>query len=140
MPASNFSPAASFGLLVLRVAAGAMLVYGHGWAKLANFQERAARFSDPLHIGSDRSLMLAIFAEVVCALLVAIGFGTRFAAGVIVILFGVIVLMVHSGDPFRDRELAMVYGAAYLCLVFTGPGAYALDARWGPKVKFGGGK
>ncbi len=140
MSGSGHSPAASFGLLVMRVTAGVLLVAGHGWPKLAHFSERAARFADPLHIGPDRSLMLTIFAEVVCALLVAIGFATRFAAGVNVILFGVILALVIPGAPFGERELAMLYGAIYLGLVFTGPGAYALDARYGPKVKFGGGK
>lgn len=139
MPATNFSPAASFGLLLVRVVTGALLIYGHGWPKLANFSERAGRFADPLHIGHDRSLMLAIFAEAVCALCVAFGFATRFAAGVIVILFLVILLVVQRGEPFGELELAMLYGAVYVCLVFTGPGSYALDARYGPKVKFGGG-
>ena len=140
MPASNSSPAASFGLLVLRLVAGALLLYGHGWSKLVHFAERARHFADPLHLGPDRSLMLAVLAEVVCALLVAIGFATRFAAGVIVILFSVILFAVIPGAPFSERELPMLYGAAYLCLVLTGPGSYAVDAKYGPKVKFGGGK
>jgi len=140
MPGSNPSPAASFGLLVLRVVTGALLVSGHGWGKLTHFSERATRFADPLHIGTDRSLMLAIFAEVACAALVAIGFGTRFAAAVLVFLFAVIQFVVLSGAGLKDRELGALYGVVYLALMLTGPGAYALDARWGPKVKFGGGK
>jgi putative oxidoreductase len=140
MPGTSFSPAASFGLLVLRVGAGAMLIYGHGWGKLMHFSERAARFADPLHVGHERSLMLAIFAEVVCAALVAVGFATRFAAAALAVFFGIILTMVIAHDPFGDRELAYFYAFAYLCLMLTGPGAYAVDARFGPKVKFGGGK
>jgi len=138
MPVSNPSPAASFGLLVLRVVTGVMLLSRHGWGKLAHFSDKAARFSDPLHIGHDRSLMLAIFAEVACSVLVAIGFATRFAAAVLVILFGVIQFVVLAGQPFDDRELAALYGVIYLALLLIGPGAYAIDSRWGPKVKFGG--
>ena len=140
MPGPSFSPAASFGLLVIRVTAGAMLVVTHGWPKLMGYSQRAASFPDPLHIGPDRSLMLTIFAEVLCAGLVAIGFATRLASGVLVILFTVILLFIHGSDPFSKRELPLLFGAVYLCLVFTGPGAYAVDARYGPKVKFGGGK
>ena len=140
MPGSNTSPAASFGLLVLRVVTGVMLLYGHGWAKLVHFSERAGRFSDPLHVGPSRSLALAIFAEVACSVLVAIGFATRFAAAVLVFLFGVIQFVVMAGQPFDERELGILYGVIYLAIVLTGPGAYAVDARWGPKVKFGGGK
>jgi putative oxidoreductase len=138
MPGSGLSPAASFGLLLLRAGAGGLLLYGHGWSKLVHFAERAGRFADPLHIGSERSLMLAIFGEVVCAAAVVLGFATRFAAGVVVLLFAVIVTMVHRGDPFGERELALIYCLPFLCLVFTGGGAYALDARFGPKIKFGG--
>ena len=140
MPGSNFSPASSFGLLVLRVVTGALLLYGHGWGKLANFSERASSFSDPLHVGSDRSLRLAVFAEVACAVLVAIGFGTRFAAAVLAFFFAVIVFVVHGADPFKQRELPMLFGVVYLAIALVGPGAYALDARWAPKVRFGGGK
>ncbi|MEO5617637.1 MAG: DoxX family protein [Candidatus Eisenbacteria bacterium] len=140
MPAPNYSPTASFGLLLVRIVTGALLIYGHGWPKLMSFSERAAHFPDPLHIGPDRSLVLTIFAEAVCAFCVAIGFATRFAAAAIVMLFAVILLVVQRGELFGELELALLYGAVYLCLVFTGAGTYALDARYGPKVKFGGGK
>jgi putative oxidoreductase len=122
----------------MRVGAGALLIYGHGWPKLMHFSERAGRFADPLHIGHDRSLMLAIFAELICAAAVILGFATRFAAAVIVILFAVILAAVTRGAPYDERELAMIYCVPFLCLVFTGGGNFALDARWGPKVKFGG--
>ena len=140
MPGSNASPAASFGLLGMRVVTGLLLLYGHGWGKLMHFSERAGRFADPLHVGHDRSLALAVFAEVFCAALVAIGFATRFAAAVLVILFGVIQFVVVAHGAFDERELAALYGIVYFALMLTGPGAYAVDARWGPKVKFGGGK
>lgn len=138
MPGTSFSPAASFGLLVMRLGAGALLLYGHGWTKLMHFSERAASFPDPMRIGHDRSLMLTIFAEVGCSILVAIGFATRFAAATIVIMFGVILGIVLRHTPFGERELALLYALPYFCLVLTGPGAYAVDARYGPKVKFGG--
>jgi len=117
-----------------------MLVYGHGWGKLMHYSERASRFTDPLHVGHERSLMLAVFAEVVCAILVAIGFATRFAAAILAGFFAIILTMVIRGAPFDEKELALFYSCAYLCLMLTGPGAYAVDARFGPRVKFGGGK
>jgi uncharacterized membrane protein YphA (DoxX/SURF4 family) len=67
-----------------------------------------------------------------------LGFATRFAAAVVVFMFLVILGMVTRGAPFDERELAVLYLLPFLCLVFTGGGNYALDARWGPKVKFGG--
>ena len=38
-------------------------------------------------------------------------------------------------DGFLPRAME-----PFLCLIFTGGGAYALDARYAPKLKFGGGK
>ncbi len=138
MPGTNPSPASSIGLLLMRLGAGALLIYGHGWPKLLHYSERAGRFPDPLHVGHDRSLMMAIFAELVCAAAVMLGFATRLAAAVVVFLFAVILGVVTRGQPFADRELAMVFALPFLCLVFTGGGAYALDARYAPKLKFGG--
>lgn len=138
MPGSNPSPAASFGLLALRVGAGVSLALAHGLPKLQQFAERSKTFSDPLHIGHDRSLMLAIFAELFCSLLVAIGFATRFASAVLVINFTVILTMVIRGRPFEKQELALLYELIFLALMLTGPGGYALDAKFGPKLKFGG--
>lgn len=138
MPGTNPSPATSIGLLLMRLGAGALLIYGHGWPKLMHYSERAGRFSDPLHVGPGRSLMMTIFAELVCAVAVMLGFATRFAAAVIVFLFAVILGVVTRGQPFADRELAMIYLMPFVCLVFTGGGAFALDARYAPKVKFGG--
>jgi len=140
MPGNNFSPSASSGLLLMRVGSAALLVFGHGWGKLVHFSEKAPKFADPLHIGTGRSLALTIFAEVICATLVGLGFATRFASAVIVIMFTVITFVVMRGAAFDDRELAMIYAMPFLCLMFTGGGAYALDTRFGPKLKFGGGK
>lgn len=140
MPSNNISPSASLGLLLMRIGSAALLVFGHGWGKLVHFSEKSATFADPLHIGHGRSLALTVFAEVICATLVGLGFATRFAAAVIVIQFAVIVLVLQHGAPFGDRELALIYAMPFLCLVFTGGGAYALDTRFGPKLKFGGGK
>src|SRR4051812_24308131 len=110
MPGSNTSPAASFGLLALRVVTGLLLVVGHGWGKLTHFSTLGRHFGDPLHVGSERSLMLAIFAEVACAGLVAIGFATRFAAAALVFQFAVIQVLVFPHAPLSERELALLYG------------------------------
>jgi putative oxidoreductase len=138
MAQDNTGTAASIGLLLMRVTAGGLLLYGHGWPKLLHFAERASRFPDPLGIGSPRSLALAVFAEVLCAACVVLGFATRFASIPILILLGVAAFRVLGGAPWSDRELALVYAAPFLALVLTGGGRYSLDARFGPKVSFGG--
>ncbi len=63
-------------LLILRLAAGGMML-GHGLGKLRNVLSGRWGFPDPLGIRSKPSL--AVFAEFVCALLVVVGFKTRWA-------------------------------------------------------------
>ena len=96
-------------LLVLRVAFGAMMLLGHGLSKLLGFGRMADSFPDPIGLGSQVSLVLAIGAEVGCALLVMLGFATRIATIPLIITMLVAMFLVHGGDPWAKRELAAVY-------------------------------
>lgn len=120
------------GLLVLRVGVGAFMLFAHGWGKLAGFGELAGKFPDPIGVGSTVSLVLAIFAEVLCALLVIVGLGTRFAAVPLLVTMLVAAFVVHADDPWSKQEFALLYAIPFLTLVFTGGGRYALDSliRW----------
>ena len=68
-------PGYDLGLLVLRVCFGFSLFWCHGLSKITGYSRMAEHFADPLHIGMRTTLMLAIFAESVCALLVVLGLG-----------------------------------------------------------------
>jgi putative oxidoreductase len=121
------------GLLILRIWFGGAMVVLHGWSKLTGFQALAPKFPDPLHVGSQISLGLTVFAEVVCAMFIVLGLFTRFAAVSLVITMAVGFAVVHqmalSGPA--SGELAFVYLGAYLVLFFTGPGRFSLDAALG---------
>ncbi|HJQ97594.1 MAG TPA: DoxX family protein [Candidatus Polarisedimenticolaceae bacterium] len=125
----TYSRAASLGLLLLRLGAGGMMIYGHGWGKLLGFGERSAQFPDPLGIGHVPSMAGTVGAEVVCAALVMIGFATRIAALPLVFTMAVAGFVINAGAPWGDKELAVIYLVPFLALVFTGPGAYSLDAK-----------
>lgn len=127
----------SVGLLMLRVGTGASMALGHGWGKFANFSSIAATFPDPLGVGHKLSLGLAVFAELFCASALILGLGTRFAAAVLAFTMGVAAIMVHEGDPFAKRELAVVYFVAFAAAACLGGGAFSLDARL---FRGGGGK
>lgn len=131
-------PFVSIGLLVLRVVPGGLLLYSHGWNKLAHFGQKAATFSDPLHVGSRISLALAVFAEVFCAAAVILGIGTRFAAVPIVVMLLVAAFVVHAHDPFAKQEFALIYAAPFVTLALTGGGRYALERHLGVFRKRGG--
>jgi putative oxidoreductase len=47
------------------------------------------------------------------------------------IFFAVAAFVQHGQDPFARKELALVYAVPLLALLFTGPGRYSLDARFG---------
>ncbi|MEO8066154.1 MAG: DoxX family protein [Flavobacteriales bacterium] len=124
----NSEPVAlDFGLLLLRVVAGGSMIYGHGWGKLMHFSDKMDSFGDPIGLGSTLSLILVVFAEVVCALLVMLGLWLRVSTVPLVITMGVAVFITHAGDPFGDRETAMFYLAAFTALFCTGSGRFAID-------------
>ena len=120
-----------FALLVLRIWIGGALLLDHGWSKLANFSAMSSRFGDPLHIGHAASLALAVLAEVICALLVMIGFATRIAALIVIIELGVAFIFVHhlklTGQG--NGELAFVFIAGFMTIFIAGPGRFSVDRR-----------
>lgn len=114
------------GQLVLRVSAGGTMLWQHGWPKLMAFGERADSFADPFGLGSTFSLILIVFAEVVCSALVMLGLWTRAALVPLIIGMAVIVFMVKGDAGFKEKELAFVYLFAFIALLFTGSGRYSL--------------
>ncbi len=134
MPQPNASPLQSFGLLVLRLGAAGLLFYGHGWPKITHFAERAAKFPDPLHLGSHPlSLGLVVFAEVFCTLFVALGLFTRVAVIPVIIFTMVAAFVQNAGAPWSDKDLALIYAVPFVALLSTGPGGFSLDAIMGPR-------
>lgn len=119
----------SLALLLLRVGISAFMLT-HGLAKLGKFsQPGPVEFGDPLHVGPTASLGLAVFAEVVCSVLLILGLATRLATIPLIITMVVAVLVVHQADSFGDKELALLYLLAYVVLFLTGPGKYSVDQR-----------
>lgn len=116
------------GLLVLRLFFGVSMALAHGWPKLQRFSELQNSFPDPLGIGSMPSLSLAIFAELACAVAVAIGLLFRASLLPLIATMVVAAFIVHGQDPFKKQELALAYLSAYVALACTGPGRYSVDA------------
>jgi putative oxidoreductase len=140
-PAPRQDTASSIGLLVLRLGAGGLLLYGHGWPKLMSAVERASSFANPIGLGPVASFWLVVFAEVLCSGLVMLGFLTRLSAVPLVIFFSVAGFIQHAHDPWPKRELAFIFGVPFLALFFLGGGRFSLDAVLGTRWPWGrGGK
>lgn len=114
------------GLLVLRLVAGGFMA-SHGWGKLTSYSERVHTWADPIGLGSEVSLTLAVGAELVCAVLVAVGFLTRGAAIPVMVTMFVAGFVVHWDDPFGRKELALLFLVCYTTLMLTGAGRYSID-------------
>lgn len=120
-----------YALLLMRLVFGLSMVYGHGWRKFNRLiGSDEITFADPFGIGPAPSLALVVFAEVGCAVLVAIGLFTRLALVPLIITMLVAAFVAHWGDPFGDMEMALLYLTAYIALILTGPGWYSVDAQW----------
>lgn len=116
------------GLLVLRVAVGCLMLV-HGVPKLMGFSEMADKFPDPIGLGSQLSLIMAIGAEVGCSILLILGLGTRLAAIPLAFTMIIALFVVHGSDPWKVKELAAVFLATYVVIILAGPGGFSLDAK-----------
>lgn len=107
------------------------MAYSHGWGKLQKMLGGDMSFADPLGVGEEVSLVLAVFAEVVCAILVALGLFTRAALIPLIITMMVAVFIIHADDPFGKQEFGLLYLVPYVTLFLTGPGKISLDRKLG---------
>ena len=116
-----------FGLLTLRIGAGGTMIWQHGWPKLAGFTEIMDKFGDPIGLGPAISLGLIVFAETVCAALVALGLWTRLSTVPVIIGMAVAAFVANGDQPFKTKELAVCYMVAFLAIFFAGSGRFSLD-------------
>lgn len=124
----------SIALLIIRLAIGSFMLT-HGVGKLMMLlADGPVQFADPIGIGMTLSLVMAVFAEFVCSILIILGFGTRLATLPLLFTMFVAVTVVHAADPFAVKELAALYGVVYLILSITGAGKYSLDYYIGRKL------
>lgn len=135
----------SLGLLIIRLGIGGYMLT-HGWGKLQMLMAgNADQFADPLGIGSTVSLILVIFAELVCAALVMAGVLTRLACVPLVFTMLVAAFVAHGNDPWTmaegrrlfladeatswaSKQPALMYMVVFLGLIFTGAGRFAVDS------------
>jgi putative oxidoreductase len=124
-----------WGLLLLRVGAGGMLLLLHGWGKLKGmfgmfggeewgFVGLAETIGFPL---PKVFAVMAALVESVGALLIVIGLFTRWVALVVSLHFLVVVYWHLAHDPNMRYELAAMYLAVMLALALTGPGGLSVD-------------
>ncbi|MCM4161238.1 DoxX family protein [Antarcticibacterium flavum] len=118
----------SIALLIVRIGVASMMLV-HGFPKMQMlFSGDASQFPGVMGLSPMISLALAVFAEVVCSVLILIGLATRFAAIPLIITMMVAVFYIHATDPFSSQELGLHYLMSYIVLLILGSGKYSLDA------------
>jgi putative oxidoreductase len=105
------------------------MILSHGIPKIGRlFGEGPVKFADPFGLGSEVSLVLAIFAEVICAVLVMVGFKTRLATIPLMVTMLTAAFIAHWNDPFAKKELSLLFFLLFLAILILGPGKYAFDS------------
>jgi putative oxidoreductase len=117
--------------LVLRLSFGLLLCIDHGFEKLLHFSKLEYTFPDPFHIGHRWTLVLTIFAEVFCSLLLTLGLFTRIAALVLVIEMAVVTFIIHKSQSLAIHEPALLYLSAFFAVLMVGPGRISVDGMMG---------
>lgn len=99
----------------------------HGYQKLVHFGEYKAKFMDFPGLGAELSLVLAIGAELICSILLALGFLTRFTLLPLVVTMVIATVQAHNGEIFGDGEHAFLYLIGYVTLLLSGAGKFSVD-------------
>ena len=119
--------ALDFLVLILRICIAAFMIT-HGWPKLLRLVEGGEiQFGDPIGLGPTLSLILVVFAEFFCSILIGIGLGTRLASIPLIFTMLVAAFVAHADDPFRQKEMALLYFLFYIFLLVVGSRKYSLD-------------
>ena len=117
----------NFSMLLLRVVFGVLMIAIHGYDKMTKFSSLQNNFYSFFGLGSKISLILAIFAEVLCALFVVLGLFTRLAVVPLIITMLVAIFSFNAGKPVLQSEAALMYLGAFVTILFCGPGKISID-------------
>ena len=113
-------------LLIIRLGLG-ILILKHGYSKIADFSSMQYKFLNFMHLGSRISLILVIFAEFFCAILLILGLFTRLACIPLIIAMCVALFVANKGDFFGKGEESALYLTGFIAILFAGPGRVSID-------------
>ena len=127
---SRFFP--NLAAFLLRASFSLFMFFGHGLDKLLHFKDKADSFPGFFGMSGQLTLAIAVFAEFLCPLMIALGYQTRLFSLPVIGTMATAALLVHADDAFAQRELSLLYLAAFTAVLLIGPGRYSIDARLNP--------
>ncbi len=122
----NESTYQDLGLLFLRLSGGGFLLGVHGLPKVLHYSEQLALIEDPFHLGGHVTLLLAIFAEVLCPLLIAAGLLVRLACLPILAVLLIAMVVVHPEWSVFEGQFGWLLLIIFTSLLIAGPGRLRL--------------
>lgn len=126
----NESTRQDLGLLFLRISGALFLLWVHGLPKLLNYSEQLQLIEDPFHLGANITLLLAIFAEVLCPLLIIVGVLVRLACLPILAVLLIALLVVHPEWTLFEAQFGWLLLIIFTTLLISGPGRLVLGQRF----------
>jgi putative oxidoreductase len=131
MTYSTFNDRAQdLGLLFLRGTGALFLLFVHGLPKLLDFHNQLQIIEDPFHMGAHLTLSMAIFAEVLCPLLILGGVLARLACLPILFLLLVALVLVHPEWTVDQSQFGWLLTIIFTSVLIAGPGRLALNVRF----------
>ncbi len=124
MPTPDRSGA--LALLFMRVAAALLLLQVHGLPKLLHWQSELQHIEDPFGLGAAPTLVLAVFAEVLCPILLILGVFARLACLPVIAVLLVALVFVHPQWSLEEGQFAWWMLILFAGLAIAGPGSYRL--------------
>ncbi|PFG23504.1 hypothetical protein PS682_03078 [Pseudomonas fluorescens] len=118
------------GLLFLRVSGALFLLWVHGLPKLLNYSEQLKLIEDPFHLGASVTLLLAIFAEVLCPLLIMAGVLVRLACLPVLCVLLIALGVVHPEWTLFEAQFGWLLLIIFTALLISGPGRLVLTQRF----------
>ncbi|WP_144109963.1 DoxX family protein [Paraburkholderia sp. BCC1886] len=117
---------ADIALLFLRVAGSVLVLLVHGLPKVLHYAREAGAIEDPFHIGKGLTIGFAIFAEVVCPVLMMAGIATRLAALPIIAVTAIALVFVHPEWTLFDAQFAWMLLIIFGTILLGGAGRYRI--------------
>ena len=117
------------GLLILRVGLSGMMLK-HGTDKFLAFVGGDLSVAgDPFGLGGLVTSILVLLGEFVAPILIIIGLKTRLASIATIITMAVAAFFIHKGDPFAEKELALLYLVGFIAIGLMGAGRFSFDKK-----------
>jgi putative oxidoreductase len=128
---SRLSRYQDFGILLLRIGLGAMMIW-HGYPKLKGGPDMWAKIGSSMSTFGMHDIpafwgFMAAFAEAVGGLLFLIGFLFRPALLLMIITMSVAAIQGYKSDGMMGANHALELGIVFLAMFIIGPGKYSID-------------